>query len=211
MKKTRIGLACLILFPSLLYFFFELTQANFKKMPFYGPKTVVSKGDTIYYSVKDSYFHTTNDSVIIDTVNYPVYAFVYLDPALRNEGYKMKGILDYASYKANELKDVPLILISQDNLADYDSLKIKPMSVHVFSCSLNRKEFLANTYFKAKPYYVFDYFIVLVDKKRHIRGYYDPNQNSEIKRLIQEYKHLKIRDEYAQTLKKNEVGKNEKK
>lgn len=52
-------------------------------------------------------------------------------------------------------------------------------------------------YFNQKPIHVFNYFAVLVDKDRHIRGYYDPTYISEVKRMIEEYKHLVLKDEHA--------------
>jgi len=238
-KRKRIILVCIILFPSLLYFLFELTQANFKKMAYYGPKTVSVKGDTIYYSVPDVYFSANYktrlqddtakngaeiqvvvpyaDTVSIDTTNYPVYVILFLDSSLRKSGYKLEAFFDYAQYKPNEFKNVPIFFISDIKVAfgdfrlsyigkelrgDFDSLKINLPSFH----PLLAKDKTANdAYFKGKPYYVFNYFAVLVDKHRHIRGYYDPNQNSEVKRLVQEYKHLKTKDEYANTLKQNDL------
>jgi hypothetical protein len=233
-KRKRIILVSIILFPSLLYFFFELTQANFKKMAYYGPKTVSAKGDTIYYSVPDVSFignykihpvYEVNvikanwDSTLIDTTNYPVYIALFLDGALKNDGYKLKALIDYVQYKAKELKDVPVFFVSDVKSArplnpadttnynkelkgDFDSLKINLPDFHPL---LTEGKTANEAYFKGKPYYVFNYFAVLVDKHRHIRGYYDPNQNSEVKRLVQEYKHLKTKDEYANTLKKNDL------
>lgn len=239
MKKKRILLVSIILIPGLLYYLFELTQANFKKMAYYGPKTLNAKGDTIYYSVPDVYFVTNLktysqmavpengddiktllvakwDSLSIDTINYPVYLILFIDNKLKDEGYKLKALYDYAQYKPEEFKNVPIFFVSDYNTAfgrdnienkelrgDFDSLKINLPDFHPLLGGSKAKE----AYFTKKPYYVFDYFAVLVDKHRHIRGYYDPNQNSEVKRLLQEYKHLKTKDEYANTLKQNEIEK----
>ena len=237
MKRKRIILVCIILFPSLLYFLFELTQANFKKMAYYGPKTVNSKRDTVYYSVPDVYFREKLnivqqvtydaggnetkvnipkfDSLKIDTTNYPVYIILFLDSGLRKDGYKVKALIDYVQYKPKEFKGVPMFFISDVDAAygngiikgkelrgDFDSLQINLPSFHPL---LAEGKTANEAYFKGKPYYVFNYFAVLVDKHRHIRGYYDPNQNSEVKRLVQEYKHLKTKDEYANTLKQNDL------
>ena len=241
MKRKRIILVCIILFPSLLYFLFELTQANFKKMAYYGPKTVNAKGDTVYYSVPDISFVTplvcgiipadvdkegkvltaglgcNSDSTSIDTTNYPVYIIIFLDNKLKSDGYKLKALVDYFQYKPKEFNDIPVFFVSDYSNAvgnstvankelrgDFDSLKINLPSFHPL---LIEGKTANEAYFKGKPYYVFNYFAVLVDKHRHIRGYYDPNQNSEVKRMIQESKHLKTKDEYANTLNKNELEK----
>jgi len=239
-KRKQVILLSIILFPSLLYFLFELTQANFKKMAYYGPKTVSAKGDTIYYSVPNHIFEKNlklklnqtkvledgsevntkvreSDTTRIDTTNYPVYIILFLDSSLRKSGYKLEAFFDYAQYKPAEFKNVPIFFVSDFYSAyenssienkelhgDFDSLKINLPSFHpLLAGAKTAKE----SYFKGKPYYVFDYFAVLVDKHRHIRGYYDPNQNSEVKRLVQEYKHLKTKDEYANTLNQNDIGK----
>ncbi len=238
--KKKLLLLSIILFPSLIYLLFQLTQANFKKMVYYGPKTVNEKGDTVYYSVpkivylsklttideigadsEGKEFKTlllNADSVLIDTTNYPVYLILFIDSKLKNEGYKLGGLYDYIKYKAKDLKGVPIFIASDYSEAleggkravelrgEFDSLKITLPNFHPLLCDFkNRKQFLANTYFKQKPYHVFDYFIVLVDKKRHIRGYYDPSFNAEIKRMVMDFQHLKIRDEHAQTLKQNDI------
>ncbi|MEO8761327.1 MAG: hypothetical protein ABI388_08235, partial [Bacteroidia bacterium] len=158
----------------------------------------------------------TSDSVTIDTTNYPVYLILFLDNKLRKDGYKLEALFDYAQYKPAEFKNIPLFFISNFNDAcegykenqelkgDFDSLKINLPSFHpLLAHGNNAKE----AYFKGKPNYVFNYFAVLIDKKRHIRGYYDPSQNSEIKRMVQEYKHLKTKDEYANTLEQNKIYK----
>ena len=66
-------------------------------------------------------------------------------------------------------------------------------------------EDMKKMYFASKPIYVMDYFAILVDQNRHIRGYYDPNFNVEVKRMIQEYKHLKLRDEHAKMEEKDKL------
>ncbi|MGZ3864865.1 MAG: hypothetical protein ACXVC6_14520 [Bacteroidia bacterium] len=239
MKKKAILLS-IILFPSLIYLFFEMTKANFKKMPYYGPKTVNEKGDTVYYSVAPISFNasmqietaTEKDNVgnelmtkrwksndtQIDSVNYPVYLILFLDKKLRKEGYKLTGIYDYIKFKQKDLKDIPVFIVSdlpsplEGNLrGDFDSLKIDLPNFHPLWIDLKEREkFLAQTYFNQKPVYVFDYFVALVDKQRHVRGYYDPTFNAEVKRMIDDYKHLKIRDEYAKTQKQNDIKQNEK-
>ncbi|MHB8261188.1 MAG: hypothetical protein ACYDCN_11415 [Bacteroidia bacterium] len=239
MKKKRFLLVSIILIPGLIYYIFELTHANFKKMAYYGTKTFSTKGDTVYYSVPDVYFITNFithphmittedgdkvetlvgkwDSLSIDSINYPVYVILFLDSKLKGEGYKLRALYDYVQFKSQEFKDVPIFFISNFNAAvglvndtnkiirgDFDSLKINLPNFHPLLVGDNKAK---EAYFTKKPYYVFDYFAVLVDKHRHIRGYYDPNQNSEVKRLLQEYKHLKTKDEYANTLKQNELEK----
>ena len=219
-----------------------MTKANFKKMAFFGPKTLTAKGDTVYYSVSNLTYNTcwtkilkdkdtTGKEVVtkiykcnnleIDTLNYPIYCILFLNEKLRSQGYKLNGLIDYVKYKSKELKQIPVFFVSKkialDELnaniedtvflnGDFDSIPIKLDNfISVRLTYSNLDSLLKKTYFKQKPYYVFDYFIALVDKQRHIRGYYDPTFNAEITRMIADYKHLKIRDGYAQTQKQNEI------
>jgi hypothetical protein len=201
MRKKAILLG-IILFPALVYFFFELTQANFKKMPYYGPKKLDAKGDTIYYAVTDTFFHPVPDRKKIST-----YVALFLNPALRSEGYKLAGLYDFIRFKPQELRDVEIV-IAYANKSDFDSLKINQPNIHPAMVNYtDRAQFLTSTFFRQKPIHVFDYFAVLVDRDNHIRGFYDPTFNAEIKRMIQEYKHLKIRDGYAQTQSQNNIEK----
>ncbi len=238
--KKKVILLSIILFPSLIYLFFEMTKANFKKMAYFGPKILDAKGDTVYYSVPNTYFYKnlrpheetqadqfgkeiitvvqSTDSVIIDTTNFPVYVILFIDSKLKKEGYKLSGVYDFMKYKMKDLKNVPVFIASRFSDAfgdykrdielkgDFDSLKITLPNFHPLLIDYkDRQKFLATTYFKQKPFYVLDYFMVLVDKQRHIRGYYDPTFNAEVTRMIADYKHLKIRDGYAQTLKQNDI------
>jgi hypothetical protein len=245
--KKRVILLSIILFPSLIYLFFEMTKANFKKMAYFGPKTVNEKGDTNYYTLPShafreckikaeyvfpseasvppeiSFFDLHCDSLVIDTLNYPVYCILFLDKKFHDKGYKLNGLMDYVKYKSEKLKNIPLFFISSKQTGDtifnfkenraeqklngeFDSIPVKLSSfIPASLISNNRDSFLIATYFKQKPYYVFDYFIALVDKQRHIRGYYDPTFNAEITRMIADYKHLKIRDGYAQTQRQNDI------
>jgi hypothetical protein len=46
---------------------------------------------------------------------------------------------------------------------------------------------------------------MLLDKKRQVRGYYDGRYVAEIKRLIAEYQHLRLKEEKQKILKANEI------
>ena len=48
-------------------------------------------------------------------------------------------------------------------------------------------------------------FFVLVDKNRNIRGYYDGRYIAEIKRLTEEYQHLRIKEEKEGMVSANKI------
>jgi len=187
-------------------------------MAFYGPKKInpLTK-DTIYYSVPDNVFLDANfKTIVLDTVKYPVFLVGFIHTKFKDEGYKMGGLLDYTQYNPEKLNLITTFLISEidSNLKPINlkkELKIKNKDVHELYLKKEKIDSITALFFKQKPIFVFDYSFALIDKQRHIRGYYDPNFVGEIKRMIQEYEHLKLRDEKANMIKKNtiKVGKNE--
>ena len=212
MKKKIILLSILVV-PSFIYFFFELTQANFKKLPHYGPKQVNpdNSKDTIFYSIPPHYFKTSNgDSLEISTREYPLYAILFIDEANRTDNYKLRGLLEYLQLKKKDIQKIPLFIIAEkkDSLAfpNYlDSLKMNDSGVHQLFCSSKKFEAYRNYYLKQKPYYIMNHFIVLIDNKRCVRGYYDGNFVAEVKRLKEEYEHLKLRDEHLKMEEKDKI------
>ena len=236
----KIVLLLIILIPSLIYFLFELSEANFKKMAFYGPKALGEKGDTVYYALPESAVEFNEIFLNKETsgsgnvsFNTPLnessvnknkaFIAILLKPESKA---KLARLLEYEKYKGNKMKDVPIMIVntSISDLPDLDSSKsayqinyskkyladslgIKTDNFHmVFTknkdfwkvpgLTFNYEKY-TSSYFNQKPEHVFDYFAVIVDKDRHIRGYYDPTYISEVKRMIEEYKHLVIKDEHA--------------
>ena len=125
---------CIVALPSLTYLFFELSKANFKKMFYYGPKTVNAKGDTNYYVVPE-FFKTyslekpqgdslsTNsfkvEAVKLDTSEFPVYAIVFMQEKTKDKAYMMNGLFDYAQHKSRDLKGIPIFFASNFDKINY--------------------------------------------------------------------------------------------
>ncbi|MBC7865812.1 MAG: hypothetical protein IAF38_22755 [Bacteroidia bacterium] len=212
--KKKYLLLSILLLPSLIYFFFEFTQVNFKKMPYYGPKKIdtVSK-DTIYYSVPENGFLDTRATeIVLDTNKYPVFLIGFIDDSLRANAYKLNGLANYDKFDPNKLKAVTILLVSANDKngeapSVKQTLKIKSADVEEYRCRAENFDSIRNLYFTGKPVFVFNYFFILVDKKRHIRSYYDPNQDGEVKKMIAEFEHLKLRDEQAKSKKINTIEK----
>jgi hypothetical protein len=245
--KNKIILILIILIPSLIYFLFELSEANFKKMAFYGPKTVDAKGDTVYYTLPEKalafneiYLEkgTDGSGTVYFTAPFndssankdKAFIAILLKPGFKE---KISGVLEYEKYKASKIKEVPIMLVNT-NLQDLpdlgaagsdkrnysekylkDSLGISLPNFHLVFMKDDafwkgpKTEFDYSVYtslfFNRKPVHVFDYFAVLVDKGHHIRGYYDPTYVAEVKRMIEEYKHLVLKDEHAEMQKNNAI------
>ena len=124
----------------------------------------------------------------------------------------MAGLSEYAQYKRDKIKFIPFIIVTPcDGLSDTSCLKdMERLSVgnqNIKSLYWNTASFdsLNVTYFKEKPIHVDYSFFVLVDKNRNIRGYYDGRYIAEIKRLTEEYQHLRLRGEKDDMVNANKI------
>lgn len=193
----------------------ETSTINSSKLLYYGPKTL-NGSDTVYYNVGDLKFNTVIDNALqqkfFDTINYPLITVSFIQPKYIKENYRLEGLLDYTTHKKTELSELPLLFIypksNSTNTIEYnlrDSLKIDLETIE--QCYWNKSSYdsLNIMYFKSKPSHVDYSFIVLLDKKRNIRGYYDSRYAMEIKRLLSEYQHLRLKEEKNTLIRENEI------
>ncbi len=210
MKNKKFIIMLIILFPSTFWLILELSTINSKKLPFYGPKTAQGK-DTVYYTVNGA---TLGTSLTEDTTRFPLYVICFLKPNDEKNSYNMSGLVEYLKYKKEAIEHVPLFWAAGcqgDSAATCTNqakktLGISNPNVYEFSFNMARyQELVQQDYFREKPYYVDYSFLVLVDKHRHIRGYYDGRYVAEVKRLVDEYKHLRLKEEQKTLLNTNKV------
>ena len=193
----------------------ETSTINFNKLLFYGPKTL-NGTDTVYYETGDIKLPTLIGNTIsikyFDTINYPLLTLVFIKPDYLKENVRLEGLLDYTTHKKNDIETLPLLLIfpktDSINTVEFnlkDSVKIALKNIE--QCFWKKSSFdsMNVSFFKSKPSHVDYSCIVLLDKKRRIRGYYDARFAVEVKRLLSEYQHLRIREEKNTMLKQNEI------
>jgi hypothetical protein len=176
--------------------------------------------DTVYYSVGDLKFNTIVnnklESKLFDTINYPLITVCFMQEKYIKDNYRLEGLLDYTIHKKSELSELPLVLLfPQDSSQKItynlrDSLKINVPTIEQSYWKRSSFDSINIMYFKSKPSHVDYSFIVLLDKKRNIRGYYDGRYAMEVKRLLSEYQHLRLKEEKKNLIRENEI-KNEKK
>ncbi len=218
MKKKQWILVLIILLPSALWLILETSTINSKKLPHYGPKKVIGPKDTSYYTIEDKFFNfQTNDSasLVSESINvekHPLYAICFIKDQYSTESYRIPGLWEYLNYKKNKIEHIPVFLVTENKKgvsAIYKNLKKLSTFENVFFKNTAQFNFdsINATYFKEKPYYVDFSFFVLVDAKRQLRGYYDGRYVAEIKRLIDEYQHLRLKEEKQRLLDKNEIKK----
>lgn len=214
-KKSKLILFLIILFPSVFWLILETSTINSSKLLFYGPKTL-NGTDTVYYSVGDLKFNTiVNQSLtqkLFDTINYPLMTVCFMQPKYIKDNYRLEGLLDYTIHKKSEISELPLLFIfpkaDSSNTIEYnlrDSLKIDLPKIEQGYWNKSSFDSINIMYFKSKPSHVDYSFIVLLDKKRNIRGYYDGRYAMEIKRMLSEYQHLRLKEEKNKMIKQNEI------
>lgn len=216
MKNKKWLLVLIIAFPSLFWLILETSTINSRRLPFYGPKKVIAKGDTSYHTVNDRLYVLSNiDSAglipqTVDTINFPLYAIIFIRDTYRPDSYRLTGLWEYLNYKKQKIQHIPFILVTEYDKGRsiaYEELKKLSTSknVHFYTWKKNSFDSLAKTYFVEKPYYIDYSFFLLVDQNRHIRGYYDGRYVAELKRLIDEYQHLRLKEEKQKLIKNNEI------
>lgn len=214
-KKSKLILFLIILFPSAFWLILETSTINSSKLLYYGPKTL-NGTDTVYYSVGDLKFSTINNNSLsqklFDTIKYPFITVCFMQPKYAIENYRLEGLLDYTIHKKTEIANLPLLFIfpkaDSSNIIEYnlrDSLKIDLENIEQCYWKKSSYDSINIMYFKSKPSHVDYSFIVLLDKKRNIRGYYDGRYAMEIKRLLSEYQHVRLKEEKQNLLRDNEI------
>ncbi len=211
MKNKKWLLLLIIAFPSFFWLILETSTINSRKLPVYGPKKVIAPGDTIYYQVPDKFHSIKSDtSEALTQQDFPLYAVVFIHEKYRQDSYRLTGLWEYLNYKKEKVIHIPFVLVTSVNSgtsATYEDLKKlgDHKNVHFFQESNKRHDSLVKVYFKEKPYYIDYSFFILVDANRNIRGYYDGRYVSELKRLIEEYQHLRLKEEKKLLIKENEI------
>lgn len=213
MKNKRWLLLLIIAFPSLLWLILETSTINSRRLPIYGPKKVISKGDTSFYKVPDVFYNCASDTLMPYPITEPLYNIIFVNDTYRNDSYRLAGLWEYLNYKKSKVERLPFILVTPSNLNElpvYNELKKLGESKNVTFCSWPKSSFdsITQIYFKQKPYYIDYSFFMLIDSKRQIRGYYDGRYVAEIKRLIDEYQHLRLKEEKQQLINSNEIKQN---
>lgn len=216
MKNKKWLIVLIVAFPSFFWLILETSTINSSRLPFYGPKTALSKGDTVFHRVSDILYNSElgSDSLFskthLDTNAFPLYAIMFISEKYRADSYRLTGLWEYLNYKKQKINHIPFILVtetSENRSLVYEDLKRlgQHQNVHFYSWPKQSFDSLSKTFFIEKPYFIDFSFFVLVDKNRHVRGYYDGRYVSEFKRLIGEYQHLRLKEEKQKLIETNEI------
>ncbi|MBI2722290.1 MAG: hypothetical protein HYX39_08965 [Bacteroidetes bacterium] len=219
MKSKKWLLLLIIAIPSFLWVLLETSTINSYKLHYYGPKKTLPNNDTLYYKVPDNCYSVISSynpdfSLFkIDSVHYPLFAIAFIKENYRKDSYRVAGLWEYLNYKKEKIGHIPIFLITEtknnvaviqkdlEKFSDNHNVNFLTLE-HLAFDSINR------LYFKNKPIHIDYSFFVLIDGNRNIRGYYDGRYTAEIKRLIDEYKHLRLKDEKQKLINQNEIKNN---
>lgn len=216
MKNKKWLLLLIVLFPSVFWLILETSTINSKKLPYYGPKHY-NGHDTDYYTLGQINLPTISangiSSKLFDTIQYPIMAVTFIRERYSNENYRLEGLLDYTMHKREDIDKIPFLIVFPKTIDTIptptfnlrDSLNIQLNNIEQCFWNIKSYDSLNVTYFKEKPIYIDYSFIVLLDKKRHVRGYYDGRYSAEVKRLLSEYKHLRIKEEKKIMIQENQI------
>ncbi len=202
----------IVIFPSLFWVILETSTINSRKLSIYGPRKLAG-ADTVYYKVNTA-FEKINESEqiqLLDLEKFPLMALMFVKDDYKNEAYRVSGLWEYVNYKTDKIKHMPFVFVSeqQNNTSETTTqlMKMAGKTDNLFFYGWNKNSFdsLNKVFFNGKPIYVDYSFFILIDNNRNVRGYYDARYVAEIKRLIEDYQHLRIKEEKNLMLKENEI------
>jgi len=212
MKNKKWLLLLILFFPSVFWLILETSTIQSKKLPHYGPKTLIEKGDTAFYTVNTSFYSTTNhgDKPVLVTASSGAFVLSILHPKYRKEAYRLEGFWEYFKYKQAKIAQIPFVFLSptiNDSVNITTDLKAfqNHDNIRFLQWQAASYDSLWTTYFTEKPYYIDFSFFILIDAQFHIRGYYDLRYASEMKRLLGEYQHLRLKEEKQKLIQNNEI------
>lgn len=215
-KGKYYWLLLLIPITFVLWFFVNKNnKAPVRVLPYFGKKKYLSKGDTSFHKVKPFCFtNQYNQKVTEETVNGKIYVTDFffttcqsICPIMGNELVRV-----YKEFK----QDTTILILSHTVEPEVDSVPILLNYSKMHGVSDNKWLFLTgdkqHLYDMARTAYLLNNetgngdegdFIhtqnfALIDKERHLRGFYDGTDSSDITRLIKEIKFLKEEYDYKE-------------
>jgi protein SCO1/2 len=206
--KKALILFAILLCPSIAYMLLTTGKNNFKHLPIYGPKELSATNDTIYHTVSGfSLINQLGNKVTEKELDGKIYVADFFFASCKGTCPKMTGQLQRVQTKYAALRDLRIVSFSVDPVRD----SVPALAAYAKQNMVNPRKWNLLTGDKKSIYDLArnDYYIVasegnggpedfvhsekvvLVDKEKHIRGYYDGTDPLEIDRLIDEIQVLK--------------------
>jgi hypothetical protein len=220
MKNKKWLLLLILALPSTMWLILETSTINSRKLSYYGPKKAITKNDTLYYKVTDKFYVINKEdslkqrAIKLNTNNFPLYAIMFIKDNYKKTDLRLSGLWEFLNYKKDKIKHIPIVLVTEStdgiSKTQEELIKLTKENKNVTFCTWHKSSFdsINKSYFLNKPYYIDYSFFALIDVNRNIRGYYDGRYVSEIKRLMEEYQHLRLKEEKNKLIESNEIKTN---
>lgn len=185
------------------FFVSKNNQQPLRKLPYFGQKKTIENGEIDYHRVKPFFFtNQHNETVTEETVKGKVYVTDFFFTTCQSICPIMSTQLERVYKKYENKQDV--LILSHTVEPEVDSVIVLKKYANVHGVKDNRWHFLTGDkkqlYDMARTGYLLnnekgsggnDDFIhtqnfALVDKERHIRGFYDGTDTADVSRLILE-------------------------
>ncbi len=207
LKRSIILLSILVL-PSLAYLFLKTGKNNFKHLAIFGPRDVAVNGkDTIYHKVPAFTFTDQEGKTITEkTFDGKIYVANFFFASCRGICPKMSDQMQRLATKYANRPDI--LLISHTVNPEHDSVPVLAAYAKSYKADPSRWYFVTGNKNEIYDIARHGYFIsalegdggpedfihdekfILVDKEKHIRGYYDGTSIKDVGRLLDEIKVL---------------------
>ncbi len=199
--KKVVILVSILLLPSFLYLFLHTGDNNFRKLSIYGPKTLDANGDTLYHRIPDfSFINQNGETISQDKFQDKIVVADYFFATCPSICPKMATHMLVLQDHFHDRKD--FALLSHTVNPEHDSVHVLreyATKVHamdsIWDFVTGDKEALYDQAFKgyfvnalpdeiAPGGFLHSQFLILIDKKQRIRGYFDGTSTSEVNDLM---------------------------
>lgn len=202
-------LLVLLLGPGLFFIFLSKGTHKFKTLPYYGYRDVAANGDTIYHKVPDFAFINQNgEEVTFEDFegNIVVADFIFttcptICPIMTKQMTRLQWMLEDPSFKnvkflshtVNPTHDTPEVLLEYAKANDADLSRwtfVTGDQEEIFKQGFEGYMLSTQEDSGAPGGFLHSSNFVLIDKDRHIRGFYDGTSTSEVDDLVSDIKML---------------------
>lgn len=203
----------------LIWYFYTANQdVPLRHLPYYGPKFVDAKNDSTYHEIKSFRFvNQYNEIITLDSLNHKIVLTEFFFTTCQSICPIMNSNLQKVYKTFADRKDV--LILSHTVDPEQDSVPVLKVYAGLQGVRDRRWQFVTGPkkelYEAARKSYLLNAeegdggdedFIhtqnfALIDKNKHIRGYYDGTDSIEINRLITDLRLLIQEDEF------NEISK----
>jgi protein SCO1/2 len=204
-KSKRIAILIAILFlPSLAYLLLKTGKNNFKHLAIYGPRDVAANGkDTIYHSLPPfSFINQDGQNVTDATYTGRIFVANFFFTSCKTICPEMTIQMNRVLLKFK--KNPQILLLSHTVDPEHDSVPVLKNYASVHNIDSKRWALVTGPKKAIYDHARYGYFIsalngdggptdfihddklILIDKEKHIRGYYDGTKPKEVNRLLDE-------------------------